>query len=338
MMALMYCAKKYSVQTLVQACRKYLQTEINASNVCTIMEQAHVFDEKDLWEHCLATVFSNSVEVLTCEFQDYTNLCHDCMRTIFKDERLMAMEDMIYRACKCWAEEKCMQKNLEVTDENVRLMLGEILYLIRFPLMSERAFTELVSSGNVLTAEEKLEVYQSFNSEPSDSDNALKLKAKFPSQERVSTLVHKLERFKETVGGIIDYWLNDNLYDAISFKCSRSVNLVGVTVFSPFPDGVIRGSLCFFDETYTCIAKLERLEISHCESKNAEIKLNKPVKIEDNKWYTVRQQMTGAKSYFGVKGQKEIVGKGAVFAFRNSPMDTNNTNVETGQVSGLLYM
>ena len=301
------------------------------------MEQAHMFDEKELWDHCLATVFSNSIDVLTCEDKDYENLCYDCFKTIVKDDQVNAREEQIFLACKIWAEKKCVEKEMEASDENLRLLLVDILGLIRFPLMKESDFTELVSSSDLLTAEEKLGVYKTFNSIPTDGNTTCEQKSRFSSQARVREWTHRVQRFKQIMGGMIDYWENDNLYDAVSFKCSSSINLTGVLLFSPFPEGTIKGDLSIYDPSNAIVVRINCVELSHEDNKIVDIKLRKVLKIEENKWYTVRQQMSGSWSYFGVKGQKEIAGKGIVFTFRNSPMDTNNTNVENGQICGLLY-
>lgn len=338
-MALMYAAKKYSIQTLNSKCRQYLQTEINSSNVCTIMEQAHVFDERDLWDQCLMTVFSNSDEVLTSEYQDYKSLCHSCLKKLVEDDRLVSQEERIYIACKNWAQERCKLKNLPVTGENMRLLLGDIVYKIRFPLFTEQSFLKVTSFDCFLTTEEISDITRYFSGTQSDMNETKDAPGHFlfPSKPRTNTQIFKLERFSAIAGGTFDFWLNDNLYDAISFKCSRSMTLIGISVFSPFPKGTIHGCLSVFDETNTCVKKADGLEIKSSEEKLIEMKFQKPLRIEENRWYTVRQQMAGAKSYFGTNGQKEIVGKGIVFTFRNSPMDTNNTTVESGQIYGLLY-
>lgn len=340
-MALMYAAKKYSIQTLNTKCHQYLQTEINSSNVCTIMEQAHVFDEHDLWDQCMMTVFSNSDEVLTSEYQDYKSLCHSCLKRLVEDDRLVSQEEWIYTACKNWAQEQCMLKNLPVTGENMRLLLGDIVNKIRFPLFTEQSLLKVTSSDCFLTTEEISDIssyfswaHSDFNETKEAPGHILKL---FPSKPRTNTQIFKLERFSAIAGGTFDFWLNDNLYDAISFKCSRSITLTGILIFSPFPNGTIHGCLSVFDETNTCVQKADGLEIKSSEAKLMEVKFQKSLRIEENRWYTVRQQMAGAKSYFGTHGQKEIVGKGIVFTFRNSPMDTNNTTVESGQIYGLLY-
>jgi hypothetical protein len=50
-----------------------------------------------------------------------------------------------------------------VNDENIRQVLGELLYLVRFPIMARKYFTENVSKKSLLSYEEIINVYQSLD-------------------------------------------------------------------------------------------------------------------------------------------------------------------------------
>ncbi|XP_060602641.1 BTB/POZ domain-containing protein 6-A-like [Ruditapes philippinarum] len=338
-MALMYTAKKYAVEGLVTRCREYLETKITCDNVCTILEQAHMFDENELRNHCFITIFSNSMDVLKSPLKDYQSLCFDCLRKLLQSDKLMANEETIFIACLNWAEKQCRLKSLEISDENMREVLGEILYLIRFPNMDQRTFTDLVSGTGLLTSDEKLAVYRQFCRYPRDGDTTT-VGLRFPSKPRNATEIFRASRFKEVLGGIFDFWdNNDNDCDAISFRSSRDINLIGVSLYRPFPDGIIRGSVKIYDESNWCMAKLENLEIvcRDGDETTIDIKFKGSEKIQQNRWYTVTQQMQGSRSFYGNSGQKQVQGKGVVISFRRSPMDKNKTDVDSGQIPALLY-
>ena len=57
-----------------------------------------------------------------------------------------------------WAEVQCVQKKLEKTGENIRKVLGDCLFHIRFPLMSAPDFVEFVSPEKILTMSEESEI------------------------------------------------------------------------------------------------------------------------------------------------------------------------------------
>lgn len=337
-MGLMYTAKKYNVPSLVKQCGEYLEEEINGDNVCTILEQAHLFDENRLREQCFATIFSDSNKVLKGPLKDYRSLCYDCLKKVVGSDQLKSSEETIFKACVDWAEEQCRYKHLEINDENLRRILDDILFLIRFPNMGHRSFTELVSNRDLLTTDEKLAVFQAFHRSPRDGDRASHSGKRFLAKPRNKTEIFRINRFQEVVGGTFDFWLNDNFCDAIAFMTSRDINLFGVAVFCPFPDGIIRGGVQLFDQGNRCMTRCENLEIVYDpEDKVVDVKFKGSIRIEQGKWYTIMQQMTGSKSFFGTKGQRQVHGEGVVITFRNSPMYKNNTDVDSGQIPALLY-
>jgi hypothetical protein len=51
----------------------------------------------------------------------------------------------------------------------LRKVLGDLISLIRFPIMERKYFTNEVSTKNVLTLVEKVEIFQSFHDKPIDT-------------------------------------------------------------------------------------------------------------------------------------------------------------------------
>ncbi len=59
-----------------------------------------------------------------------------------------------------WAVEECSRQCLENNGDNKRKVLGDALFLIRFPTMPLREFANSASRARVLTAEEKCSVFE----------------------------------------------------------------------------------------------------------------------------------------------------------------------------------
>ena len=55
------------------------------------------------------------------------------------------------------------EQNMTDNDEQLRKVLGDLTYLIRFPIMERKYFTNEVLTKNVLTLEEMVAIYQSFD-------------------------------------------------------------------------------------------------------------------------------------------------------------------------------
>lgn len=62
--------------------------------------------------------------------------------------------------CPSWADEFCRRRGLEPVANNLRGALGEIVYKIRFPLMTAEQFTFEVIPLKVLTSEEQVQVFK----------------------------------------------------------------------------------------------------------------------------------------------------------------------------------
>lgn len=53
-----------------------------------------------------------------------------------------------------WSEAECVRQQLSVTPENQRLVLGDALSLVRFPLMSKEEFTAGPAQSGLLNYSE----------------------------------------------------------------------------------------------------------------------------------------------------------------------------------------
>ena len=331
--ALLYSAKKYCVTPLVEKCCAFLQTGISADNVCTILEQAQLFDESKLQDRCLDMIYSHSDEVF--KSADFVNLCFQCFKTIMESPRLQIGEEIIYFASLRWSEEECRRQNLEVDYGNQRQVLGDILYLIRFPIMSPLFFTETVSTADLLTADEKVAIYQQYTIKSGAFTEA----CRFINKSRISTNISSIRRFPDVVGSKFDFWVNDNTVDAISFSCTRDITLLGIIMFRPYEAGVVHGCVGVYDEHNDLIARKSGIELDYeLNAQTKDVKLRPPLKLVKNKWYTIAQQMMGSNTHFGQNGNKQVSESTVVVTFRKSPMDRNDTNVTSGQIAGFLYM
>ena len=344
-MLLLYAAKKYSIQSLVEQCTTYLKDKTSEEDLCSILEQAHLFDEKELHEQCFERILSRNSEILNEQNTDILNLCADCLKKLIKSDKLLVQEEVLFSLCLKWSAEQCRKRNISVTDENQREVLGDILFYIRFPNMDPRYFTENVSNRNILTAEEKILIFQYFNRSKYFEQEGTSTKAltsgtrQFSTRPRKNTDIYVLNRFTEILGGTFDFWVNESLTDAISFSCSQDINFIGISVFAPFQQGVIRGTIKIYDESFWCLACKDKVKIVGEDDKKVhDIIFHRPIKLDQGKWYTIAQQMTGGKSYLGKNGLREVEGRaGVMFYFRKSPMDANNTSVDSGQIAAIFY-
>ncbi|VDK46908.1 unnamed protein product [Anisakis simplex] len=153
----LYAAKKYDVRTLVVACVRYLMSCLNASNAVCLLAQARFFDEPFLMKRCLQMIDTNTDEALASP--GLRDIDRETLSMILERSELdPSSELIIFRAAQSWSEAECERQHLDVTPHNQRTVLGPVLSLIRFPLMTVVQFGGAASSA-LLTCEEIAEVF-----------------------------------------------------------------------------------------------------------------------------------------------------------------------------------
>jgi hypothetical protein len=103
-------------------------------------------------------LFLNSKNVL--QSAAFTELCRSCLEEIVRADELDTTEGEVYAAVIAWAEAECKRQDLYLCGANVRQVLGDILHLIRFPLMDQSYFADFVTTKDILTQEEIIEVFR----------------------------------------------------------------------------------------------------------------------------------------------------------------------------------
>ncbi|XP_052222742.1 BTB/POZ domain-containing protein 6-like isoform X2 [Dreissena polymorpha] len=158
-LSLLYAAKKYDIPGLDSKCKSFLNENVNCENVCTILDQAIVFDDEDLKSKSLDFIMDKSDSVLKSDA--FLRMSKSGLHEVLKLDQFNASECELYTACKRWATQRCRDAGKVENYENIRQALtDELVYLIRFPTMTFEEFTNVVASENVLTDSELLGVYR----------------------------------------------------------------------------------------------------------------------------------------------------------------------------------
>lgn len=342
---MLYAAKKFQLKGLTNLCFQFLDAEMHDETVSKIMEQAHIYSETGLYEKCLRYTLTNGNAVL--RKPGFADLCSDCVARIIKSDDLRASEEAVFEGCMTWANAECRRQKKQPTDEARREVLGKLLYLIRFPVMDVTYFTQKVSLGNLLSHDETLSIFQFFHGEeqqlpnrfsrnernrfPRDiKDNAepMMLSTRSPSTSRV-------HRFQSVDG----QWKQNGPPDSISFTVSHPIVLYGVEVF-----GVGSGQetyalkiLVYDDITREEIRKNEASIFTNSIKQTYEVLLTRPLRVPARRLFTVMVVMRGSPTHKGVDGERVQIVDGVQFEFSDSNRSSNGTDVNVGQISGLLF-
>ncbi|CAG2219712.1 unnamed protein product [Mytilus edulis] len=321
---LLYGSDKYMLQNLKDKCSELLTLSVDGDHTCGVFQTAHDFHMKDLEKETLNFIYENGNASL--ESDDFLQLSSDCLKLIIESERLNCDEKIIYLRMVQWSKLRCEEQSLPTTDENIRKFLGELLYLIRFPLMTSKYFTDEVSSTNILTFEEKVALFQHFNGKHTDM---------FSSKRRQIPI--RLERCEVDTGNIWSY--SSGKDDCVDFQTSRDTVLTSVLLFG---SNTYSGSneLTVNILQGTTVLSTTQTTLNSTKGKQIyEIPVAYPVEIVAEKRYTVQLSMKGENTFKGKNYQKVIIRDDfAVTFFDSSQPPGNSTTEKAGQIPGLVFI
>ena len=146
----MYAARKYLIDGLVDKCKTYLETEMSPNNVCVILNHCILYDENELMEKCMEVIHNHTEDVLNSD--DFLNCSNEGLhKVVLSDELSCVAEVDIYRACVKWAKHQ-----QESRTGSIRDILGESLYQIQFGSMSAEELADVTEEfPAVLSADEE---------------------------------------------------------------------------------------------------------------------------------------------------------------------------------------
>ncbi|KAL3104916.1 hypothetical protein niasHT_028448 [Heterodera trifolii] len=202
-MALLYAAKKYGIDRLVNEC---LQIPIpQLSNVFLAFAQARLFEFEDFACQCLRFICQNARQLF--ESVEFLQIDQKLLCEIFDcDQLVISSEFEIWKAALRWSDRKCRQNAIECSAENRRAALGPALFKIRFPLIPSDAFVKQIVPSGVLSNDEFVGVFQ-FHCHPNFCGVPGLYPLKFLTQTRISdwnismgnrgTVTLEIEKFSE---------------------------------------------------------------------------------------------------------------------------------------------
>ncbi|OWF47001.1 BTB/POZ domain-containing protein 6-like [Mizuhopecten yessoensis] len=326
--ALMYAANKYNVERLIKECGQFMTDNLSTANVCTIMETAYLFDNQVLRQNCLEFIEKHSNEIVKEKL--LSDLGQECFGDVLRSDNLKASEEDIFTAVMSWTDRRCTEKDLEVNDSNRRHVLGDLLYLLRFPLMSQEKFVSISKTKeSLLSLQEQVVLLHGYVSGNfSKSPFSSKRDRGFKRQYVCYRFKH--EHFRNNTGW--NYSINP---DALSFKVSEPVDVTGLVLF-----GCTKGS-------YTYCVHIEIVELGQIANttvasisteKTFEVLFSKPVGVQPNKDYTLKVCLSnGPNTYAGLNGISRVMCGDISFVFSTSSQSGNGTDVSTGQIFGIKY-
>ena len=162
-MQVLYLAKKYMLPSLADKCKTFLGENLDASNVFHVLPAAQKYEEKDLEDHCWEVIDKQTEEAVKSD--GFVTIKKPMLKELVERDSLNVKEVELFKAVDCWATKECKKQGLKAEGSLKRRILGEpIVKAIRFPVMKEKEFAEVVLDSEILTARESFDMVKYFNS------------------------------------------------------------------------------------------------------------------------------------------------------------------------------
>ncbi|CAG9853639.1 unnamed protein product [Phyllotreta striolata] len=327
-LATLYVAKKYIVPHLARACVTYLETSLTAKNACLLLSQSRLFEEFELMQRCWEVIDAQAEMAVKSE--GFTDIDMATLESILARETLNCKEMVLLEAALNWATAECLRRELEVTPQNKREILGNALYLIRIPTMSLEEFANGAAQIGILTQQEIIDIFFHFtaNNKPC---------LQYPIKPRSGLKSHVCHRFQSSAYRG-NQWRYRGRCDSIQFSVDHRIFVVGFGLYGSSNGGA----------DYTVKIELKRLGrvlaenntkfFSDGSSKTFHVYFDNPIQIEPDAFYTASVILDGDKlSYFGQEGLSETTVGQVTFQFQCSSESTNGTGVQGGQIPELIF-
>lgn len=155
----LYAADKYMLWKVKMSCSDYLKVTACSCDASVALQAACQFGLKELQETSLAYIESNTEQCLSSEHT--MQLPKECMEIILRSDTLSCSETDILKCVLKWAKVRCTEAKQEIKEGNLRNIIGNLLPLVRFPLVDKEYFATVISDADLLTLPEIVSVFRS---------------------------------------------------------------------------------------------------------------------------------------------------------------------------------
>ena len=329
-MQVLYLAKKYMLPSLADKCTEFLRENLDASNVFHVLPDAQKYEEKDLEDHCWKVIDKRANEAVKSD--GFVKIERSVVEALVERDSLNVKEVELFKAVDCWATNECEKQGLAAEGSVKRRILGErIVKAIRFPLMGQEEFADVVLDCDILTKKELSDLMKYFNC-------VLKFPLGFSEAARDGSYEsHRVSRF-ESVKNLIRWSYAPNGRNSVVVSVDRNIKLHVVRLFGS-ENNEYSVTVKVSDANGVALATKEGKFLSELvqseggECHSIDIVFKRPVALKKRINYCVEALIHGPPSFCGQGGSCCVKLADVEFFFANTTgaRELRDTTVPTGQ-------
>lgn len=188
---LLYLAKKYDIGRIVASCSNFMLQQLSIEHVLSYSNAANTYDLEAVQSSCWKFISENTQDVL--ELPEFLSCSKSMLASILQLKKVSCTEANMFDSCMKWAEQRCVENELDKTAENIRNELGDCFSLIRFKEMDNAEFIarfKLYSNG-LFASGELCELMEFFQLAKLITDKRCQLRAKPENDDIVYSFGNK---------------------------------------------------------------------------------------------------------------------------------------------------
>ncbi|XP_076070730.1 BTB/POZ domain-containing protein 2-like isoform X2 [Mytilus galloprovincialis] len=329
--SMLYAGDKYMLSTVMSKCSEFLISTAKSADAVVTLSTARQFHLEDLQTESLKYIEDNTAECLSSIHA--VELNSQCVQLILKSEYLSCSETDVCNFFLKWITNQCQLQDLEVNAENLRSISGELMSLIRFPLIEKKYFSTTVSHSMLLTTDEILSVFRWHHGEVCSLFSTDPRCPRGPNLQGETKIIHRHTR-------ISNGW-RSNAANALIFHSNKSIWLKGCIIFAPLSvtcGGNAKFTFELTDES-TNIFSNEVLDMESGTSLNETIgvSLTKPILLNAEKRYTIVVRDIKPTTYYGSNCKSVCKQDDVTITFQNSTKSKCSTDITQGQIAGIMF-
>ena len=292
------------------------------------MPDAKKYEEEDLVDHCWEVIDKQADEAV--KSAGFVTIERSLLEELVERDSLNVKEVELFKAVDCWATKECEKQGLAADGSVKRRILGErIVKGIRFPVMEEKEFAEVVLDSSILTPRESFDVVKYFNS-------VLKLPLGFSEAKRTGSY-QRMSRFR--LGNQMKGWgYSQQGCDSLTVLLDKNIKLYAVRLFgSEDNEYLVTLKVSYLNgavlatKTDKFLSQLVQSEGAGLDYYGFDIRFEPPIALERNVKYCFDAFISGPPSWYGQYGQNCVEHAGVKFSFMQNP--GSRTMVASGQFS-----
>ena len=303
---------------------EYLETNLDASNACLLLHHSRLFEESELMKRCLDVIDSQTHEALQSD--SFTGIDNQTLKLILVRDNLRADEAIVFKSAVCWAVAECTRQGRDTSPQQCREVLGGVLYLIRFPVMTQSDFADGACQSGLLSKQEMIDILLYFAAKN-------KPKLRFSTISRTLS-PHCCLRYQNTKQS----WL-DNGFAGIQFSVDKPISVAGFGLYGSCNGSTEYDINIALKQNGVALRQNHHTILCDGSSKTVHVLFESPLRIEPNTYYTANLVVQNPTfCHYGCSGMSRVTCGDFNFTFmKYSGAERNCTTVARGQIPEILF-